>query len=297
VPSLPLVMLLASAALPCAEREATTRLLEETAATRPGELPSVIDGLSTRMGGMPLPPMEQDATAPERAKQLVGFLEQACALQESERGVAAAPPAGEPERLKAILDRPEFSRARQRHGDLVKRLMRELEAWMEGLFESSEAQGFAVATRAVMLGLAVALVLWGVLRLSARRRFKAAPSGSVSGAAAPLVLDSPGEHLGRARAALGSDAREAIREGLLSLLSALEQRRLARPDRVKTNRELAAELPGRGAPAPLVTEVERLVGWYDQAFYSLAPVPGDEAARFVADVEHLNGTLTAEEAP
>jgi hypothetical protein len=292
VPSLSLLMLLA--ALPCAEREAITRRMDETASTRPAELSPVVDGLSTRMGGMPLPPAEQDASALERAKQLAGFLERACALQEAERGLPVALPVSEPERLKAILDRPEFSRARQRHGDLLKRLMRELEAWMEGLFQSSEAQGFAVATRAVMLGLALALVLWGVLRLSARRRFKAATPGALAAAEAPLTLDAPGEHLRRARAALGADAREAIREGLLGLLSALEQRRLARPDRVKTNRELAAELPGRGAPAPVVSEVERLMGWYDRAFYSLAPVPQDEAASFVAAVEHLNGTLTVE---
>ncbi|MFP2907395.1 DUF4129 domain-containing protein [Pyxidicoccus sp. 3LFB2] len=292
MPSLSLLMLLA--ALPCAEREATTRLMEETAATRPSELPALVEGLSTRMGGMPLPPMEPNASAPERAKQLAGFLERACALQEAEQRAPATRPASEPERLKAILDRPEFQRARQRHGDLVKRLMRELEAWMESLFESSEAQGFAVATRAVMLGLALALVLWGVLRLSTRRRFKPVTPGAMTTAEAPLVLDSPGEHLRRARAALGADAREAIREGLLGMLSALEQKRLARPDRVKTNRELAAELPGRGAPAPVVSEVERLVGWYDRAFYSLAPVPEDEAARFVSAVEQLNGTLTVE---
>jgi hypothetical protein len=60
---------------------------------------------------------------------------------------------------------------------------------------------------------------------------------------------------------------------------------------VKTNRELAAELPGRGAPEALVREVERLVRWYDGAFYSLAPVPSAEAARFVEDVERLQGTL------
>ena len=121
------------------------------------------------MGGMPLPSMEQDASAPERAKQLAGFLERACALQEAEQRAPSALPTSEPERLKAILDRPEFSRARQRHGDWLKRLMREVEAWLEGLFESSEAQGFAVATRAVMLGLALAVVLWAVLKLSARR--------------------------------------------------------------------------------------------------------------------------------
>nr|WP_211194004.1 DUF4129 domain-containing protein [Pyxidicoccus fallax] len=283
------------AALPCAERESTTRLMEETATSRPSELPSVVDGLAARLGGMPLPPADEDASASERAKQVAAFLERSCALQaEAERTASEALPPSEPERLRAILDRPEFSRARQRHGDLLKRLMRELESWLEGLFESSGAQGFAVATRALILGLALAVVLWGVLTLSARRRRKATAVSAAPLANAPLVLDSPGEHLRRAREALTTDAREAIREGLLGMLSALEQRRLARPDRVKTNRELAAELPGRGAPAPVVSEVERLVGWYDRAFYSLAPVPADEAARFVAAVESLNGTLAVE---
>ncbi|MFP2934363.1 hypothetical protein ACLESO_56460, partial [Pyxidicoccus sp. 3LG] len=166
--SLSLLMLLAT--LPCAERESTTRLLEETASARPEELPTVVSGVSTKLGGMPLPPAGQDASPAERAKQVAGFLERGCALEDAARAASSeALPASEPERLKAILDRPEFSRARQRHGDWLKRLMRGVEAWLEGLFESSEAQGFAVATRAVMLGLALAVVLWAVLKLSARR--------------------------------------------------------------------------------------------------------------------------------
>lgn len=295
MPSLSLLMLLA--VLPCAEREATTRTLEETAATRPEELPEVVGVLALELGGLPLPPPVDGASAPERARQVADFLERACALQAE---AARAPPAevspGGAERLRAILDRPEFERARQRHGDVVKRLMRELEAWLEGLFQSSEAQGFAVATRALILALALAVVLWGVLRLLAASRARRAPgvSGGVADAHAPLVLDSPGEHLRRARAALAADSREAIREGLLGLLSTLEQRRLARPDRVRTNRELAAELPSRGAPVPVVREVERLMGWYDQAFYSLAPVRTDEAASFVDSVERLHGSLAVE---
>ena len=85
--------------------------------------------------------------------------------------------------------------------------------------------------------------------------------------------------------------REAIREGLLALLSSLEAKRLARPDRVKTNRELVGELPGRGASAQLTGEVERLVRWYDRAFYSLEPVPPEDAARFVDEVERLHQGL------
>lgn len=285
--ALPLLMLLT--ALPCAEREATARSLEETAQAHPDQLPAALDALAPSLGGLPLPPARKDDTAVERARQVAVFLEHACALeaaQDEVPAVALAP--AERRRLKDILDRPEFARARQRHGDLLKQWMRRLESWLEGFFESREAQGFAVATRAVMLGLALAVVLWGLLRLRerGRRRRHAAPGSEPS--VLPVVLDAPPEHLKRARAALAVDAREAIREALLGLLSSLEERRWARPDRVRTNRELAAELPSRGAPASVVGEVERLVGWYDQAFYSLSPVGQDDAARFIDAVERLH---------
>lgn len=285
--SLPLLILLA--AVPCTNHEATVRLLEETAAQRPDELPSLVDGLEVSAGGMPLR-ASADVPASEQAREVAARLERACALQNAAEREQTPLAESHPERLSAILDRAEFIHARQRHSDLLQRLLRELEAWMDRFFQTRGAASFAVTTRAVILGLAVAVVLWGVLRLRTRRSVKVR-SERTGAVAEPLKLDSPGEHLQRARAALGSDAREAIREGLLSLLSALEERRLARPDRVKTNRELAAELPSRGAPDALVREVERLVRWYDGAFYSLAPVPEAEAVRFVEDVERLQGSL------
>ncbi|TQF15023.1 DUF4129 domain-containing protein [Myxococcus llanfairpwllgwyngyllgogerychwyrndrobwllllantysiliogogogochensis] len=295
MPSLPLLLLLAS--LPCDDREATARALEETARSRPAEVSSAVEELGRRMGGMPLPPADEDATAPERARQVADFLEQACALEKhaatSEEALTDLS-GEERERLKAVLDRPEFSRARQRHGDVVKQLLRKLEAWLEGLFESREAQGFAVATRAVMLGFAIAMVLWGALKLRSLRLRRNVVRPGAAEPGAPLVLDAPPEHLKRARSALAADSREAIREALLAMLSSLEERRLARPDRVKTNRELAAELPARGAPASITREVERLVTWYDAAFYSLTPVPEAEATRFVESVERLHGTLGTE---
>ncbi len=286
--SLPLLLLLA--ALPCEQREASARLLEQTAAQRPAELPTLVEGLEVGAGGMPLR-SPGDVEPAAQAQAVNTRLDAACALQEAEAQQAAPPPGSDVERLRAILDRAEFARARQRNSDLLQRLMRELEAWMERVFESRGATSFAVATRALILGLALAVVLWGVLRLRAWRRGLKPRAAQARAQAEPLKLDSPREHLQRAREALGADAREAIREGLLSLLSALEERRLARPDRVKTNRELAAELPGRGAPEALVREVEQLVHWYARAFYSLAPVPEEEAARFVADVERVQGTL------
>lgn len=289
MPTLPLLLVL-SALSPCADREAVAHRLEDTARSRPQDLDAEVNRLLESLDGVPLPPGASGQAPPNRARQLAVYLDAVCRLDAEPPSVPGV--TSDPERLLAILDRPEFARARQRNSDLLTRLMREVGTWLEGLFESKGAQGFAVATRAVMLGVALAVVLFGALRVRWRRVRKADTASGVDAEAAPLALDSPGEHLGRARTALESeDAREAIREGLLGLLSSLEQRELARPDRVKTNRELAAELPTRGAPARVTGEVERLVGWYDQAFYSLEPVSPDEAARFVESVARLHGSL------
>jgi hypothetical protein len=282
--TLALPLLLAS--VPCADLEVDIRLLEETAKLRPAELSSIVDGLESRAGGIPLRP-SGDLSSEELARNVVARLREACAFQEGAARAQDPLPASSPDRLRAILDRPEFSQARKRNTDFLQRIIRQADAWLSGFFQSQGAQSFAVATRAVILGLGLAVVLWGVLRFRRWRHPSAALSHRDTGSASPLALDSPREHLKRAREALAADPREAIRQGLLALLSTLEERQLARPDRVKTNRELAAELPSRGAPPPLVQEVERLVHWYDRAFYSLSPVPPEEAATFVADVERL----------
>ena len=198
----------------------------------------------------------------------------------------------DPALLQEILSRPEFAQARERQGDVLQRLMRELTALLEKLLQTREAQSFATGTRTLVLALGFAVVLFAVLRLRHWRRGPVRRGGDAETGPAALELDSPGEHLARARAALGARPREAIREGLLALLSSLEAKRLARPDRVKTNRELVGELPGRGASAQLTGEVERLVRWYDRAFYSLEPVPPEDAARFVDEVERLHQGLT-----
>ncbi|MDY7230721.1 DUF4129 domain-containing protein [Hyalangium sp. s54d21] len=287
---MPLALPLLLAAVPCADVESDRQLLEQTAQTRPAELPTIVDGLETRAGGMPLRP-PGDVSVEKLASDVSARLREACSLQEAAAREQAALPESEPARLRAILDRPEFAQARKRNTDLLQRLMRQLDAWLDGFFQSRGAQSFAVATRAVVLGLALAVVLWVALRLRRWRRPSLAQAPGAVGTSTALALDSPGEHLRRARESLSQDTREAIRQGLLALLSTLEERQLARPDRVKTNRELAAELPGRGAPAPLVQEVERLVRWYDRTFYSLSPVPPEEASRFVEDVERLHASV------
>ncbi len=283
--ALPLLL----AAVPCADVETDLQLIEESAKSRPDEVATIVEGIESREGAFPLHP-RGDISPEQLAQDMVTRLREACAFQEATAHSQEPLPVSTPDRLRAILDRPEFAQARRRNTDLVQRLIRQIDAWLSGFFQSRGAQSFAVATRAVMLGLALAVVLWAVLRFRRWRRVSTAQVHREEGAAAPLMLDSPREHLRRAQETLASDTREAIRQGLLALLSTLEERQLARPDRVKTNRELAAELPGRGAPPPLVQEVERLVRWYDRTFYSLSPVPPDEAASFVADIERLHAS-------
>lgn len=280
--ALPLLL----AAVPCTDLEADVQLLEETAKSRPAELPSIIEGIESRAGGLPLRP-HGDVPTEQLARDVAARLRATCAFQEASAQAQEPGTASDPERLRAILDRPEFSQARKRNSDFLQRMLRQVYAWLNEFFQTKGAQSFSVATRAIILGLGLAVVLWGVLRF---RRWRRPLTPALPPSAEPtalLELDAPREHLQRAREALATRPREAIRQGLLALLSTLEEQQLARPDRVKTNRELAAELPGRGAPAPLVQEVERLVRWYDRTFYSLSPVPRDEAASFVADVERL----------
>jgi hypothetical protein len=280
------------AALPCENQALEVQQLAEVARQQPAELDAYLATLEQRWEGLPLRSPEDD-TPEKRAETATRRLQAACARPEAATSATSPLPQTDRARLQEILSRPEFAQARQRQGDLVQRLMRALKDWLEEMLQTREAQSFATSTRTAVLVLGFAVVLFAVLRLRHWRRGPArrGEQRGGTGAATALVLDSPGEHLSRARAALGGQPREAIREGLLALLSSLETKRLARPDRVKTNRELVGELPGRGASTQLTREVERLVHWYDRAFYSLEPVPSEDAARFVDEVERLHQGL------
>lgn len=214
--------------------------------------------------------------------------EAACALLARE-----APPHVDRAALEAVYLRPGFERARDRETGALQVFLAQLRAWFERLFETSGAETYSNVTRVLVLFVAALVGAWAALRLAARK-WRATPAATAAAAAA-LVLDSPAQHLDRARAALGEDPRRAIREGLFALLAFLERERLARPDRVTTNRELARELPSRGAAPALTQGVTRLLEWYDGAFYSLEPIAPEAARRFVDDVEAL--ARPAEAAP
>ncbi len=205
---------------------------------------------------------------------LVGLLQSAPATDTVDRA-----------KLEEIYQRPGFERARRRNDGALQQLWKNFVAWFNKAFGSRGAETYSVVARFVVLLVAALVALWAVLKMLGRKRAAVAPAASAG--PAPLVLDDPTTHLGRGRALLATDSRAALREGLLALLSTLERQKLARPDRVKTNRELAGELPGRGAPASLTSRVEQLVAWYDRTFYSLEPVGTQDAARFLDDIERL----------
>lgn len=201
--------------------------------------------------------------------------------------LAQPPPVAiERDGLAPIFERPGFERARLRNTGALQALLAQLKHWFEGFAQTSGAQTYSNVTRVLVLAFALTLGALVVLRFLRRRAPVVVPRKEAGGAA-PLELAAPSEHLAKAEALLASAPREAIREGLFALLSSLERQRFARPDRVKTNRELTAELSTRGAPEQLVAQVSPLFGWFDRAFYSLESVTEAEARRFVNDVRTL----------
>lgn len=278
---------------PCDAREKVAQILTTAASGGDGELDPQLATLDGLLGYSLLrgAPAGKDVTAPRRAEVAIARLGSLCASRAATKQ-GARHSGVDAERLRSILDRPEFDGARDRKGDVIGALMRRFWEWFTGLFETRAMKTGASMTRVLVLALAGAVAVFGLLRLrTLRRRSKRVLAAHER--TLPLVLDDPSSHLGRARDALTQDARLAIREGLLALLSTLERQRWARPDRVKTNRELALELPGRGAPSDVSAQVEAMIRWYDRTFYSLAPVPPDEARRFIEEIAQFEGRLAA----
>ncbi|MGV3623754.1 MAG: DUF4129 domain-containing protein [Archangium sp.] len=190
-----------------------------------------------------------------------------------------------PANLASIYERDGFERARERNSGALQAWLAQARAWFLALFETRGAETYSNITRIAVLVAAIALTVLVIVRVRRRRREIAASKTTTVETA--LELDDPAIHRARAEALLAEDPRESMREALLSVLSMLERRRLARPDRTRTNRELSAELPANGAPPELVAQVAPLFTWFDRTFYSLAAVAPDEARRFLDDARVL----------
>ncbi len=186
--------------------------------------------------------------------------------------------------LAAIYERPGFERARDRNSGAAAALIAQLREYVLSLFETRGAQTYSNVTRVLVLVAALLAAVLAIARRRARAELKAQTPARPEDA---LVLDEPAAHFTRAQALLEADTREAIREGLFSLLASLERRALITPRRSDTNRELLAVLPRNGAPATLTDKVTPLLTWYDRAFYSLQPVPPGEARAFLDGVQEV----------
>ncbi len=225
----------------------------------------------------PCPAAEGSQLTPDQQTTL-------CALEQQAEKTASSAPSRDA--LRELYARPMFLKA---HSGQAADLLKRLKAWLETVFETSEAETYSNLTRVFVLLLAAFVVVATVARLAGRRLTKR--TKPVAAERRELALADPSEHLARARSLSVSDPRAAAREGLLAILAALERQRLARPDRVKTNRELARELPERGAPPELVAAVSTQLSWFDRAWYSLEPLDAarvnaflDEAAALVLRV-------------
>lgn len=201
--------------------------------------------------------------------------------------------------LETILADPALAGAQERGGaGLLEHLGRRLREWLLSLLDSSGAAGFAEWTRTLVLAAAVLLLVWLTLRWVRRRRGAEAriPDPDALTSEAVEVLELPARHLGRGRAALAGAPREAIRQGLLALLSGLEDAEVIARGRVRTNRELAQALPTSGLSAEEVDRLAELLAWYDRAFYSLAAVSPSDAAGFLDRIEARLSALASPEA-
>lgn len=264
-----------------------------TAVVSDVELHAVVEADAPGFGESLLGRIDPSASPAERAKIAGERLRTLCAGIDawSEGTVEGVDP--DPARLKAILERPEFAGATRRQGNALESFLRRFTEALERLFGAKGSERFASGSRLLVLSLALVVLVGGVLRVVTLRRARKRTQGEEPQGAAGfgVVLAHPDVHRARALQSLTEDPRGAIREGLLALISALERQRWARPDRVKTNRELARELPERGSPPELAADVARVIDWYDRTFYSLEPVATEEARRFLDEALAIEGRI------
>lgn len=194
--------------------------------------------------------------------------------------------------LSRILVRPEFAHVED---DPYEGLLKWLENALRSLFDSlnvKAGRSFSELTRVAVLFAAAVVASLALASFVLRWRWKKrGPVSKSEPSSNALALESPQAHLDRARTLLSHSPREALREGLLSLLSSLEAARLARPERVKTNRELADEMTARGASEALARRARELFSTYDGHWYSLTAVSSSTVESFLGAVESLQSSI------
>jgi hypothetical protein len=198
-----------------------------------------------------------------------------------------APVAPELAPLAEVYAQPGFERAAQRNSGALQAWLAQARAWLARLFESTGAERYSSATRVLVLALAVAGALVGLLRV--RRRAPRVDATTRQPAAAGPQPSRWREQVAAAERLSGEQPREALRLAGLALVGWLEEARLSRPGHVLTNRELVGQLRERGASSQLSERVEALLTRFDQRFYSLATIDQAEARDFVSALRAMTG--------
>lgn len=183
------------------------------------------------------------------------------------------------ERLRAILARPEFTRA-SRVRDLLGRLEQGLARLLERLLPRAGLEpGAAGLFQRLLLGALVALVALGVgvalvaLLLALRRVGRpGAPSRPPQAPHEARDLVARGWlDLAEEEAARG-DYLSALRSAYLALLRRLDERELLRLDRDRTNWELVGQLP----PGPAREDLVAATRLFESRWYAGRPAEAGE---------------------
>jgi hypothetical protein len=174
-----------------------------------------------------------------------------------------APPAGQPSLLDLFLS-------------LVARAF---EFVQRGTLAAVDPR--AVVTVLSGLGLAIALIVAGVLGRGVRERIRREVSSADVRAGA---TDDPTEHLRRADAAIAAGrSREGLHELYLFALARLAAHQTIRFDPALTDRELLA----RAAAIPQIAPLRTLVALHERVWFGLKPAGPHDAARARALAEQV----------
>ena len=140
---------------------------------------------------------------------------------------------------------------------------------------------YVVVATLTGLGLAIALIVLGILGRGVRERIR---REALTGDVRVGATDDPTEHLRRADAAIAAGrSREALHELYLFAFASLAAHETIRFDPALTDRELLA----RAAAIPQIGSLRSLVALHERIWFGLKPAGVDDAARARALAEQV----------
>ena len=241
---------------------------------------------------------EKDAV--RRTANLISISERLAAIEQSVRDLqtAQAGMSSKDEgkrKLAEILNRPEYQKPADPKESLVQKWIREFFEWLEKVFpEPNINPGEPSSLGSVKLGLqivvfiAIAVVVgfllfkFGPLMLSRfgyRKKAEPRPDRVILGERVSSDTSSQDLFSEAERLARLGDLRGAIRKGYIAALCELDDRRLVRLARHKTNRDYLKEL---GRHRSVYQPMRTLTGSFETSWYGLRHTEPDDWERFAA---------------